>query len=170
MVGIKSLSIKDFSELDEEIRLRLINKILAEVTGDSKKRRLDSIAIIDTLITSNKMKNHSLSGVGLAAKQGLIYFYPILEKADTLDLQSNKIYDFGKYQIQTGEIKSGYSVALPSKEQYLAFRKNKKTFPTHLPYNMILNIPVVLKLEKIVNIPHINDLDIDSLEIYIIAK
>lgn len=170
MAGIKTFSIEYFSELDEEIRIRLINKILEKISGDPRKKRLDSILRIDNLIITKEMKNHSLSGVGIAAKGKQIYFYPLMEGIDTIDLQAHKTFNFGKYQVQTGEIKDGYRLALPNKEQYVAFKKNKKAFPTNLPYNMILNMPVVLKLEKIVSIPHINDSGSDNLEICIIAK
>lgn len=167
LVGVRYFSQSDFNRLAEEIRFRLINRVLEDIAPQAKKRRLESVKILDQLISTGKLKNHNLSKVGISAKDGVVYFYPLINACNNIDLKPNQTFNFGGYQIETHHIKTGLTVGLATKEQYLEYKKTKKSFSSRLPYNMILNIPVVTELEKIVFIPHIRNTGLIDLEIYI---
>jgi tRNA(Ile)-lysidine synthase len=167
MIGIRYFDIQTYRAFDIELRLRILNRILEDLSPEQRKRRLHSIEILDALIMMGSLKNHELSSIGVSLKQGVVYFYPIIRNSAAINLHANNIYNFHGYNLDVGELIDGYKITCATKEQYLELKKQIKLFPSTLPYNMILNIPVVVQLEKIVFIPHIRLAGLVNLEIYI---
>ena|GEM_PF-2698749 len=159
-----------YASLDDEVRFRLLNKIIKDLTGDARNQRFDSIKRVDDKIKEAQFKNYNLSGLGISSKKNLIYFYPLIQEISRVKLCSSSVYDIGNYKIHTGEIPQGLELGFATNKQFAEFKKSKKSFPSTSPCNMILNVPVVFKLEKIIMIPHMRCSGDDDIAVEIKSK
>lgn len=140
--GYISMKLDDFLTQEEEIKLRLVNKIIQYIHNDPflKPLRLDSLKLF-----LKTQKNHTLSKCRIIFHKGVMYFYkePKFIEPQKQLLRGLNIWD-GRYQIDIKE--DGYYVTRLTKEIWSKIKPEK--YAHEMPSEIIFSTPVIVSPDQ----------------------
>jgi tRNA(Ile)-lysidine synthase len=140
--GFISIAHSDFLALEEEIKLRLLNKIIKYIHNDQffPPVRLDSLKLfLDT------MKNHTLAKCKIIFQNEVMYFYkePKFIEAQKELVKGCNIWD-GRYEIRIDS--SDFHVTRLTKEIWGEIKPKK--YVHKVPGEIIFSTPVIIYPDK----------------------
>jgi tRNA(Ile)-lysidine synthase len=154
--GIIICDLSQFLCEHEEIRMRILNRVIMELTGSQNKQRLTSIIALDKKLNSTTFKATNIQNLGIISSKNKIYFYRLKKEEKREKLPSNGIVSFDGYKIEVKDLPAGLEIGYSSAQTFAQYKKLKRKLPLLFPHSIMLNIPMVFDLEKIVFIPHIS--------------
>jgi len=165
--GFAKINIAKFIDLHTEIKIHVINYVLAMVSGKAVLPRYRNVINIIAAVTDKSFISSTLSHCKLIAKNGEIVIYK--EKAFIKE-SSNSYYWDNRFEIILNG--SNYIISSLSMDEYIELKKHlnleklaKDSDNNHK--SILFTLPVIKNLEKVVAIPHISYYDNETLSGFI---
>lgn len=165
--GFAKINIAKFIDLHTEIKIHVINYVLAMVSGKAVLPRYRNVINIIAAVTDKSFISSTLSHCKLIAKNGEIVIYK--EKAFIKE-SNNSYYWDNRFEIILNG--SNYIISSLSMDEYIELKKHlnleklaKDSDNNHK--SILFTLPVIKNLEKVVAIPHISYYDNETLSGFI---
>ncbi len=157
--GFAKINIAKFIDLDTEIKIHVINYVLAIVSGKTVLPRYRNVINVIAAVTDKSFTSSTLSHCKLIAKNGEIVIY----KEKAFIKESNNLYYWdNRFEIILNG--SNYIISSLSMDEYIELKKHlnleklaKDSDNNHK--SILFTLPVIKNLEKVVAIPHISYYD-----------
>ena len=162
--GFAKINIAKFIDLDSEIKIHVINYVLAIISGKTELPRHRNVINIISAVVDRSFKSSTLSHCKLIAQNGELVIYKekvfIGEGCCLSDWYSS--YWDNRFEIILNNSK--YNISSLSLNEYIGLKKylnlEKLAKDSNNNHKSILfTLPVIKNLEKVVAIPHISYYD-----------
>jgi tRNA(Ile)-lysidine synthase len=173
--GFAKINIVKFNQLEEEIKIHIINYVLTIISGKTIIPRYRKVINIISLVTLEKFVTSTLNYCKLIVKNKEIIIYKektFVEnsccKEQDYKVQSSCYVYYWDNRFEIILDKPGYTISNLKMEEYIMLRKHlnlenlaEDSDNNHKP--ILFTLPVIKNLEKVVVIPHISYYDSEVL-------
>jgi tRNA(Ile)-lysidine synthase len=163
--GYASIKTKGFNLLPQEIRFRLIERVLQTISIDKKPPRGERIErLLKKIENLNTLTTSTLAGCLITLKKDILIItreYSTIDESFILDSKQDNhiLWDHRLSIFVDKELSSQYNrliINRATEEDWPELRKKLTKEQLSIPKAVILGLPAIRILEKILAIPHIN--------------